>query len=245
MGTNRTALITDASHPAAAAIAARLESEGIAVINNYPRRSNKGAIGEVGNGYAFDTWSLADMKMLLDTIISKRSDVNYLIHTDNVILRSKLEDISEQDFKKALDYNAKSAFIATKVFGEHMAQKGNGTIIYLSTLHDEKPTGCAFAYSTAKGAVKMLCKEIALFYGRKGIRANVIEADYMEEQRGLLDSLLSPFNYDAETKIPLRRLVRAQDIAGVVSFLISKDAAFINGADIRLDGGHMLYYGDR
>ncbi|AEE97271.1 SDR family NAD(P)-dependent oxidoreductase [Mahella australiensis] len=245
MEVNRTALITDASHPAAAAIAARLKDEGITVINNYPHRSNKGVIEKTDNNYSFDTWLLADMKMLLDMIISRTGGVDHLIHTDNAILRSKLEDMSEQDFKRAMDYNAKSAFITTKVFGEHMAQKGDGTIVYLSTLHDEKPTGCAFAYSTAKGSVKMLCKEIALFYGRKGIRANVIEADYMEEQRELLDSLLSPFNYDAETKIPLKRLVKAEDIAGVVSFLISKDAVFINGADIRLDGGHMLYYGDR
>lgn len=238
-------LITDASHPVAEAIASRLENDGLVVIRNYPRQDHKGPVAGRRYCYAFDTWSLADMEQLLSLIIMEVGGVNYLVHTDNVVLRSLIEEISEQDFKRALDYNAKSAFMTTKIFGQHIAQNGGGAIVYMSSLHDEKPTGCAFAYSVAKGAVKMLCKEIALFYGRKGVRANVIEMDYIETQEELFDSTLSPFNYDARTKIPLGRLAQPEDAAGVVSFLLSPDASFINGADIRVDGGHLLYYGDR
>jgi len=237
---NKAALITDASHPAAEAIALKLEKEGIVVIKNYPYMPSK-----ADKDFSFDTSSLQEMKNLIDAIVAAKYNLNFLIHTDNAIMRSNIEDISEQLFKEVMDYNAKSAFITSKVFGEYIAQNSGGSIVYLSTIHDEKPTGCAFAYSVAKGAVKMLCKELALFYGRKGIRVNLVEADYMLEQKKLLDSFLSPFNYDAETKIPLRRLVTAEDIAGVVSFLISEEAAFVNGETIRVDGGHLLYYGDR
>lgn len=91
----------------------------------------------------------------------------------------------------------------------------------------------------------MLCKEMALFYGRQGVRANVVQLDPVEEQVELFDSLISPYNYDAATKIPLRRLAKPEDCAGIVSFLLSDEASFINGADVRVDGGHLLYYFDR
>jgi glucose 1-dehydrogenase len=52
-------------------------------------------------------------------------------------------------------------------------------------------------------------------------------------------------HYDSATKIPLHRTAVPGDFAGVAAFLLSEDAAFINGAEIRVDGGHLLYYGDR
>ena len=185
------------------------------------------------------------MVKLLDIVVESVGNISYLVHTDNVVFRASIEDITEEDFKRTLDYNTKSAFMTTKVFADNISKNGGGAIVYLSSLHDEKPTGCAFSYSIGKGAVKMLCKEMALFYGRKGVRANVVEADYTENQKQLFDSYISPFNYDAQTKIPLRRLAKPEDFAGITCFLLSDDASFINGADIRIDGGHILYYGDR
>lgn len=243
--TKRVALITDASYPAAEIIERRLEDDGIIVLKNYPQIGNGDAPNEIPDSFSYNTWSHEDMNTLLDMIIDRVGRIDYLIQTENHICRSLIEDISEEDFKKALDYNIKSAFMTTKVFGGYMACQGRGAIVYLSSIHDEKPTGCAFAYSVAKGAVKMLCKEIALFYGRKGVRANVMEIGLTEKQQQTLDSTITPFNYDPLTKIPLGRLAEAEDIAGIVYFLLSEDASFINGADIRVDGGHLLYYIDR
>jgi glucose 1-dehydrogenase len=242
---HKVVLITDASQPAAGPIIKRLEKENLTVVKNYPRTGKKGRIDGEENAYAYDTWVLDDMEELLENIVKDIGPVNYLVHTDNVVYRALIEEISEEDFKQTLDYNTKSAFITTKVFAEHIAQNGGGAVVYLSSVHDEKPTGCAFAYSAGKGAVKMLCKEMALFFGRKGVRCNVVEMDMMKGQEELFDSLISPFNYDAQTKIPLRRLAEPEDFAGIVCFLLSDEASFINGADICVDGGHLLYYYDR
>jgi glucose 1-dehydrogenase len=239
------AVITDGSHPAAEAVARRLEGCGVTVIRNYPCALGDKSEEASGKYHEFDTCSLSDMNKLLLLIEEKLGKVNFLIHTDNVIFRASLERISEEDFKKTMDRNVKSAFISTKVFGEHIIKQGEGSIVYLSSLHDEKPTGCAFAYSIAKGAVKMLSKELALFYGRKGVRVNLIEMDYMEGSESILDSTISPFNYEADTKIPMRRALRPEDVAALAVFLLSEDAAHINGADIRVDGGHLLHYIDR
>jgi len=244
MNNKQVVVITDARSAAAEAIARRMERDQMIAVRNYPDGIPEEK-KDTKHCFSFDTCSEAEMKKLLGLILEQIGDVNYLIHTDNIIFRSSIEEISEEDFKKYLDRNAKSAFFTTKVFGEHMAKSGKGAILYLSSLHDEKPTGCAFTYSAAKGAVKMLCKEAALFYGRKGIRVNLIEMDCTEDQADQLDSLLIPFHYDSETKIPLRRRAKPEDCAGAAAFLLSSDAAFINGAEIRIDGGHLLYYYDR
>lgn len=241
----RVAIITDASHPAAEAVAKKLENNGVVVVRNYPAGLPERLSEDKEFYYAYDTCSQKDMEQLLSLAVEKAGNVKYLIHTDNYIFRSSIEEISEEDFKTAVDRNAKSAFISTKIIAKAIAENGGGAILYLSSLHDEKPTASAFTYSVGKGAVKMLSKEMALFFGRKGVRSNLIEMDYTKEQEELLDSMISPFNYDAGTKIPLRRLATPEDFAGLAWFLLSDEASFINGADIRVDGGHLLYYGDR
>jgi len=246
MKVGRTAIITDASHPAAEAIAERLESRGISVVRNYPRGLAEEASESTGLKTALDTCSLSDMQKLAQLTIEKYGSINYLIHSDNVIFRKSLEDITDEEFMHYVHLNAKSAFISTKVIAEHIAaNQGGGVILYLSSLHDEKPTGCAITYSAGKGAVKMLCREMALFFGRKGVRANLIELDAIGDQAQELDSMISRFQYDAETKIPLKRRLKPEDVPALVEFLLSDEASYINGAEVRVDGGHLYYYIDR
>ncbi|HEY5561455.1 MAG TPA: SDR family oxidoreductase [Clostridiaceae bacterium] len=239
------ALITDASNKAAEVLAKRLEAEGVTVVRNYP----EGFIKEEDKNnklcVSYDTCSLVQVEKLLADIINKIGKINYLIHTDNVIFRGKVEDITEEDFKRIYNRNAKSAFLTSKVIGDYIANNGGGSILFLSSVHDEKPTGCAFVYSLGRGAVKMLSKELGLFYGRRGVRVNLIEMDIIKENEEILDSDISPFNYDAITKIPMRRYAQAEDFASTAVFLLSDEARFINGIEIRVDGGHILYYGDR
>jgi NAD(P)-dependent dehydrogenase (short-subunit alcohol dehydrogenase family) len=178
-------------------------------------------------------------------ILEQKHDIRALVHTDNVIFRATVEEIPEKDFFACVDRNAKSAFMTTKVFAEEIAKAGGGSVVYLSSVHGEKPTGVSFAYSVGKGAVKMLCREMALFYGRKGVRCNVVEMDATCETAPLLDSTIVPFNYELERKVPLGKATRPEDFAGAVAFLVSDDAAQVNGADLLVDGGHLRWYLDR
>lgn len=242
--TGKVALITDASTLAAEAVAKRLEKDGMRVLRNYPDGLPADAAGNPDCS-DFPTVTLASVQALSQWTIKAAGRLDGLIHSDNIIFRASVEEVSEEDFMTHVDRNAKSAFLCTKVLAEEIAKTGGGAVVYLSSLHDEKPTGCAVAYSAGRGAVKMLCKEVALFFGRKKVRCNVVEMDTTMETEAQLDSLLIPFNYDAGSKVAMRKPTEPEDFAGTVSFLLSDDAAHVNGADIRVDGGHLLYYGDR
>ena len=242
--TGKVALITDASTQAAEAVAKRLAKDGMRVLRNYPDGLPADAAGKPDCS-AFPTVTMASVQALSAWVIQTAGRLDNLIHTDNIIFRASVEEISEEDFMTHVDRNAKSAFLCTKVLAEEIAKCGGGAVVYLSSLHDEKPTGCAVAYSAGRGAVKMLSKEVALFFGRKKVRCNVVAMDTTPETEAKLDSLLIPFNYDAGNKVALRKPTQPEDFAGTVAFLCSDDAAHVNGADIRIDGGHLLYYGDR
>ena len=242
--TGKVALITDASTQAAEAVAKRLEQDGMTVLRNYPDGLPKGAAGNP-HCSAHSTVSLPSVQALSAWVKETAQHLDCLIHTDNVIFRASVEHISEEDFRTYVNRNAKSAFLTTKVLAEDIAKNGGGSVVYLSSLHDEKPTGGAVAYSAGRGAVKMLCREMALFFGRKQVRCNLVEMDTTEETVEQLDSLLIPFNYDVASKVSMRRMTKPDDFAGTVSFLVSEDAAHVNGAEIRVDGGHLFHYFDR
>ncbi len=242
--TRRTALVTDASTLAAEAVAERLERDGLAVIRNYPDGLPETCRNREGR-CSYRTDDLEQVRAMSRWAAEKGYAVRALVHSDNVILRASVEEIPEEDFFACVDRNAKSAFMATKVFAEEIAQAGGGSVVYLSSVHGEKPTGVSFAYSVGKGAVKMLCREMSLFYGRKGVRCNLVEMDATIETVEQLDSAIVPFNYELERKVPLGRATRPADFAGAVAFLISDDAAQINGADLLVDGGHLRWYLDR
>lgn len=117
-----------------------------------------------------------------------------------------------------------------------------GKIIYVSTIHAEKPTGSAFTYSIAKGAVKMLSKEASLVLGRYGVSVNTIELGPLPSDNAIFQSTLSTLYDDYEYKVPNALLGSDEDLAELVAFLSSDYSRYMNGADIRLDGGFLLHY---
>lgn len=242
--TGKVALITDASTQAAEAVAKRLELDGMTVLRNFPDGFPESA-GEKLRCCSHSNVSMKSVSAMSQWVKDTTKGLDCLIHTDNVIFRAKVADISEDDFRTYVDRNAKSAFLTTKVLAEDIAKNGGGSVVYLSSLHDEKPTGVSVAYSAGRGAVKMLCREMALFFGRRQVRCNLVEMDATVETAEQLDSLLIPFNYDLPSKISLRRMTKPDDFAGTVSFLLSDDASQVNGAEIRVDGGHLFHYFDR
>jgi glucose 1-dehydrogenase len=235
-------LITDGSCPLGRFLAVRLAEAGAQVTLNFPGGA------DYEDNMQLDSYLATHSDLLssqaIDEVFRKAIDrygkIDALIHNHNLVKRKSIEDCDEETFHKVMDWNTKTAFFCTQAAGRYM-QEG-GRILYLSSIHDEKPTGCAFAYSLSKGAVKMLCRESAVVLGRKGIRCNLIEMGAGREDDRIFESDLSNLYRRYEYKIPIDSFVTNQDIANLVLFLCCDESAALNGADIRMDGGHILNY---
>ncbi|WP_127530268.1 SDR family NAD(P)-dependent oxidoreductase [Paenibacillus kobensis] len=191
-----------------------------------------------------DLCSSRDLTTMLDQAQELLGPVDVMIHNCCVIRPAAVESCEEAEFVDIMHRNAKSAFFCTQAIGQRMADRGSGSIIFVSSIHSEKPTGAAFAYSTSQGAVKMLAHEAALFLGRSGIRVNVIEMGPVEGMDVVFQSPISGLYNDFRYKIPGTKLGTANDLADLAFFLAGDEAGYLNGADIRLDGGFLLHYMD-
>ncbi|WP_028537962.1 SDR family NAD(P)-dependent oxidoreductase [Paenibacillus sp. J14] len=167
-----------------------------------------------------------------------------LIHNHDLFVPFSVEAGSEALFREVIHTNAKSAFLCTQAAGKVMAARESGCIIFISSIHAEKPNGSSFAYSASKSAIKLLAKEAALELGRHSIRVNTIEAGPIPGDNERFRSSLTTLYRSYETKVPSARLGTVDDIANVACFLASDDASYLNGADLRLDGGFLLHYMD-
>lgn len=217
------ALITDPSHPAAAAVRCRLEALGYTV-------STGG--------------DLASPEAVRDSVRTT-GPVDVLVLSEHRGCGKLLSDSDGREIARVGADSLVSAFQAARHYGALMAERGRGCIIFLSSSHADKPAAADPAYTVAQGAMVMMMKELALHLGNLGVRVNMIQLGPTAEEVEMFDSRISPVDYDAETKIPLHRRASGKDAAGAVAYLISDDAAFVNGAVLRVDGGQNLFYFDR
>lgn len=143
-----------------------------------------------------------------------------------------------------MDENVKSAFLCTQILGKFVAESGGGAVVFVGSIHDQKPTGSAFLFSVSKGAIQMLSKEAALELGRMGVRVNVVEMGPVAGDDERFRSDISDVYLDYRYRVPAAELGTYEDLAKTIRFIVSDDAKYLNGADIRLDGGFTLHYLD-
>ena len=134
-------------------------------------------------------------------------------------------------------------FRCTQLLAKEMEKHGAGSIVYLGSIHDEKPFGNA-AHSMYMGGLKNLSREAAICYGAGGLHCNLIELGARGGEDETYRSAYSSFYEGYAYKIPSGYVGNAQDTARLALFLLARENRYINGAEIRMDGGLILHYLD-
>lgn len=237
----KTVLISQADSEMGQALAQKYSNEGANLVLIGKQKVEGDNILSIDSGFL----SVKSAQEILNEAVTRFTRIDVLIINNISVERSSIESATSEWIQKQMDQNCRPYFIATKVIGAHMVSAGNGKILFVSSVHAEKPTGSAFAFSMAKGAVGMLCKEAALTLGRKNVQVNEVLLDALEGEEELFQSDTVGFHYTQETKIPRKRSGTPVEITPLCAFLTSAEADFINGSSVRIDGGHYLYYIDR
>lgn len=152
-----------------------------------------------------------------------------------LVARKTLAEMDEAFFAQVLDLNLKSTFLATKAVLPHLGE-GAAIVNFSSQAARDGGGPGASAYATAKGAVMSFTRAMAKELGPRGIRVNALCCGMIATS--FHDSFTKPEVRKAvAAATPLRREGRAEEAAGVVAFLASDEAAFMNGACIDVNGG--------
>lgn len=240
----KVALITGGSRGIGAAIAKRLARQGAAIAITYTSNSNSAeeVVGIIraagGKAIAIQANSAKtdDIKHAVAETAKQLGGLDILVNNAGVATMAAIDEFAEADFDHLLAVNVKGVFIAVQESLRHM--KAGGRIINIGSINAEiVPFPGMSVYSLSKGAIATFTRGLARDLGARGITVNNI-------QPGPVDTDMNPATGDfADTLrgiMALSRYGKAEEIAGLVAYLASDEAAYVTGASWNIDGGFGL-----
>lgn len=247
----KTALVTGSSQGIGEAIAIRMAEEGADIVINYFGHQESAekivdrikGLGRRSLAISADISNVVQSRKLIHGSIDQLGRLDILVNNAGIERRADFWSVSEEDYDRVVDVNAKGAFFTAQAFAQQlMHAKLPGKIINISSVHEELPFPHFAPYCVSKGGVKMMTRTLAIELAPFGITVNSIAPGAIETQinRNL-------FNNPGELKmlkenIPLKRLGTTADVAGTAVFLASSDADYITGSTIFVDGGLLWNY---
>jgi peroxisomal 2,4-dienoyl-CoA reductase len=150
------------------------------------------------------------------------------------------EELSPNGFGTVVDIDLKGTFNVCRAAFEHLKRSGRGHILNISATLHYTGVPLQLHVAAAKAGVDALTQNLAVSWGRYGIRANAIAPGPVEDTEGMSRLVPPPVKDALKRRIPLQRFGRIEDIANCAVFLCSDAASYINGAIIVVDGGHWL-----
>src|ERR1700758_4584039 len=184
-----------------------------------------GKLGDQSIGVDADVSKLADLQMLVDTTVSRFGRVDIMVNNAGVETRTSVLDTTEDQYEKVMAINLKSAFFGTQIAAKQMIkQGGGGRIINISSVHEDWPMPGNTAYCLSKGGMRMLTRTAGVELAPHGVLvvgvgpgavATPINLRTMHDQAKLAQ---------LNTAIPLGRMAKPDEIAGIVAFLAGDGA---------------------
>lgn len=178
-------------------------------------------------------------------VVEKFGRVDVLVNTAAILRFSPLEDLSVEEWRKAVDINLTGYFITSQAFGKQMIKQKKGTMVHISTVAGIFPETYSGAYSTTKAGVMMLSKQMAAEWGQFGVRSNCILPCLVKTPLSA-DFYKDPAVEQGRSKlVASKRIGELEDISNAVLFLSSDRSDYINGDDLRVDGGLSIMMQDQ
>jgi len=165
--------------------------------------------------------------------------VDVLVNNAGITRDTTFRKMDQEAWHAVLTTNLDSVFNMTKHVIDGMAERGWGRVINVSSVNGQKGAFGQTNYSAAKAGMHGFTKAAALEYAKKGVTVNTISPGYigtkmvMAIPKEVLDSKIIP-------QIPIGRLGKPEEVAGLVAYLCSEEAAFVTGANIAINGGQHM-----
>jgi NAD(P)-dependent dehydrogenase (short-subunit alcohol dehydrogenase family) len=178
----------------------------------------------------------ADLSATTDLAVSKLGGLDILVTALDAPFYGPAESADDAVFDRVFEENFKTAWMAFQEGGRVMLKRGGGVIVNINSVLAERGVPNATLYCAAKGAVRNLVRALSLEWARRGIRLNMLECGWTDEE-GAAALEAGDFSEKLVKYLPYRRLLKPEEIAGALLYLVSPAAGFVTGESIAVDGG--------
>jgi len=244
----RVAIVTGAARGIGAGTARRLAADGLAVavldLKEGDSQATVEAITAAGGkalAVGADVSDSEQVKAAVDTVVAELGPPAVLVNNAGVIRDNMLFKMTDDDWDTVLNIHLRGSFLMARACQKHMVDQRFGRIVNLSSSSALGNRGQA-NYSAAKAGLQGFTKTLAIELGQFGITANAvapgfIATDMTAATAARLGIGFEDFQKAAATQIPVRRVGTPDDVAHVISFLVSEGAGFVSGQVIYVAGG--------
>ena len=253
----KVAVVTGAARGIGKAIALQFAREGANVAftdlaideNGKATEAEIAALGVKCKGYASNAADFEQTHEVVKRIVEEFGRIDILVNNAGLMKRVPMIEMSHTDFLRVIDVHVGGAFNCSKAVLPDMIAKREGKIINICSMMSELGRETVSAYAAAKGALKMLTRNIASEYGEYNIQCNGMGPGYIATaQTAPLreiqpDGSRHPFDTFICAKTPAGRWGTPEDMVGPCVFLASHASDFVNGQILYADGGILAYIG--
>jgi acetoacetyl-CoA reductase len=229
------------------AICIKLAALGDTVITTYSPGNTKsqqwlGSMKQQGYqfyAYPCDVVDWESCQACTRKITEDHGPVDVLVNNAGITRDMTFKKMDKINWDAVMNANLNSCFNMTKQVCDGMVDRGWGRVINISSVNGQKGAFGQTNYSAAKAGMHGFTKALALEVARKGVTVNTISPGYIGTKmvtaipQEVLDTKIIP-------QIPMGRLGKPEEVAGLVAYLASEEAAFLTGANIAINGGQHM-----
>jgi glucose 1-dehydrogenase len=245
MARPRVALVTGANTGIGWAIAQRLQQDGLAIAfhTRDDGDEDRGRFGELASkGEAH--WVIGDLgesdiaERLVGETVEALGQVDMLVNNAGVSAAKPALELTGEDFDDIFGVDVKAAFLLSLAAAKRMREREGGVIVNVTSVHEFIPRPGFALYAPAKAALGMLTRSLALELAEFGIRVVAVAPGAIATERNReADALAS--------EVPLGRAGEPHEVAALVSYLVSDEAAYVTGTSMVIDGAMSQQVVDR
>lgn len=240
----KVALVTGAATGIGRAIAEQLHADGHRVaVTDYNIGEAQALATRLSpdhitaRAYKLDVCSMTDIANVFEQVQQELGPISVLINNAGVYPNHPSLEMTESQWDKVLDTNLKGTFFCCQAFVRSSVTNGmGGAIVNIASTSAFSARPGAAHYGASKAGVVMLTKSLAQEFGDLGIRVNAVSPGLIEISAA---NVTTTYRDQFVTMVPSGRIGVPSDISGVVMFLISEAAEYVNGECIVVDGGFL------
>ena len=243
----RVALITGGMGGLGESISTKMHTAGYRVVVTHSPGNTRAkdwlgehsAAGREFSAYGVDVADFNSCRECVERVTKDIGPIDILVNNAGITKDTTFKKMSKADWDAVIRTNLNSVFNMTKQVMDGMTDRGWGRVINVSSVNGSKGAFGQTNYSAAKAGMHGFTKALALEVARKGVTVNTISPGYIGTKmvtaipKEVLDSKILP-------QIPLGRLGEPDEIAGLIIYLCSDEAAFVTGANIAINGGQHM-----